>query len=150
MTAFDLAQRYIGIREIVGAKNHPLIQWWLSLCSLSMDTPDETPWCAAFANGIAWELRLPRSKSAAARSWLTVGRPIGIDEAKPEFDVVILKRGGGSQPGPEVTSGAPGHVGFFAALGPNRTVLLLGGNQNNGVTVQPFSLDLLLGVRRLA
>lgn len=150
MTAFDLAQRYVGIRELAGAaKNHPLISWWLSLCGFSLDAPDETAWCAAFVNGIAWELRLPRSKSAAARSWLTVGRPVGIDEAKPEFDVVVMKRGSGPQPGPEVTSGAQGHVGFFAGLGPNRTVLILGGNQRNGVTVEPFPLDSVLGVRRL-
>lgn len=148
MTAFDLAQRFVGIKELAGTKDHPLIQWWLSLCGFSLEQPDETAWCSAFVNGVAWELRLPRSKSAAARSWLLVGRPIGVDEARPENDVVVLKRG--TSHGPEVTSGAPGHVGFFAGLGPNRTVLLLGGNQQNGVNVSPFPLDAVIGVRRLA
>ena len=147
-TAFSLAQRYVGIKELAGNKNHPLIQWWLALCGFSFDTPDETPWCSAFINGIAWMLRLPRSKSAAARSNLLVGRPIPLAEAKPEFDVVILKRGTGTQPGPEVTSGAPGHVGFFAGL-EGEHVLILGGNQSDGVMIQRFPVADVLGVRRL-
>lgn len=148
MTAFDLAQRYVGIKELAGEKDHPLIQWWLSLCGFSTDAPDETAWCSAFVNGVSWLLRLPRSKSAAARSNLLVGRPIALADAKPEFDVVILKRGGGNQPGPEVTSGASGHVGFFAGLEGDR-VLVLGGNQSNGVTIQSFPVASVLGVRRL-
>jgi uncharacterized protein (TIGR02594 family) len=113
-----------------------------------MDSPDETPWCSAFVNGIAWELRLPRSKSARARSWLNVGVPVWINEARPGSDVVVLKRGTGIQPGPEVIE-APGHVGFFAGLQDSR-VLVLGGNQGNQVTIASFHLDRLLGIRRLA
>lgn len=100
------------MRELTGAKNHPLTVWWHSLCNLR-ETPDEVPWCSSFLNGVAWELRLPRSKSAAARSWLEVGVPIVWGKAAPGFDVVILKRGEGDQPGPEVLA-APGHVGLFA------------------------------------
>jgi len=151
MTAFDLAQRYIGIHELAGAgRDHPLIQWWLSLCSLPMDSPDETPWCSAFVNGIAWELRLPRSKSAAARSWLAVGVPIPIGEARPGFDVVIFKRGDGPQPGPDVLQ-APGHVAWFAGVDPQTDgVLALGGNQSDGVSVARFSSWSVLGFRRVA
>lgn len=150
MTAFDLAQRYVGIREIGGAKDHPLVVWWLSLCGFGFDVHDETPWCAAFVNGIAWELRLPRSKSAAARSWLTVGRSVPLSEAETAADVVVLKRGTGEQPGPEVLA-APGHVGFFAGRDTDRAdrVLVLGGNQGDGVTVQPFPVSQILGIRRL-
>lgn len=109
---------------------------------------DDTPWCSAFTNYIAWLLRLPRSKSLAARSWLTVGTPVNIDQAKPGFDVVILTRGV-DPPGPEVLS-APGHVGFFAGLEQFRHVLLLGGNQDDQVMVAPYSATRVLGVRRLA
>lgn len=148
MTPFDLAQRYIGIKELPGGKDNPLIQWWLSLCGFSTDSPDEVPWCSAFVNGIAWELRLPRSKSAAARSWITVGVPIPIHEARPGNDIVILKRGEGDQPGPEVLA-APGHVGFFAGLyGPR--VYVLGGNQGDAVTIAPYPVERILGIRRLA
>ena len=136
MTAFELAQRYIGIREL-GPQDHPLILWWLSLCHLPESMAhDETPWCGAFLNGIAWELRLPRSKSAAARSWLEVGWPIPLLEARPAYDVVILSREGG------------GHVGFFAGLEDGR-LMILGGNQQNAVSIAGFDAARLLGVRRL-
>lgn len=148
MNAYELAQRYVGIAEISGPRDHPLVQWWLSLCGLSTDTPDSTPWCSAFCNGIAWELRLPRSKSAAARSWLNVGVPIPLAEARPGNDVVVLQRGAGEQPGPEVVA-APGHVGWFAGLEGGR-VLVLGGNQGDRVSVAPFPRARILGVRRLA
>jgi uncharacterized protein (TIGR02594 family) len=149
MTAYDLATRYAEahIVEIPGAKNHPLIQWWLSLCAMGLHMPDETPWCSAFLNGIAWELRLPRSKSAAARSWLTVGVPIAIEEARPEYDVVIFKRGLGPQPGPDVLN-APGHVAFFGRL-EGENVQVLGGNQTNRIGLAPYPATDVLGVRRL-
>ena len=53
ITLFELAQRYVGVGELKGGKDHPLIQWWLSLCGFGMESPDETPWCSAFANGMA-------------------------------------------------------------------------------------------------
>lgn len=147
MTAYQLAERYVGIREIAGDKSHPLVQWWLSLCGYDLDAADAVPWCSAFVNGIAWELRLPRSKSAAARSWLKVGVPQSLEDAKVGFDVVILKRGEGQQ-GPEVTSGAPGHVGFYAGVETNN-VLVLGGNQGDAVSLARFPMSSVLGVRRL-
>ena len=76
---------------------------------------DEVPWCSAFMNYICWLLRLPRSKSLRARSWLSVGTPIDISDARPGFDVVILKRGIGRQPGPDNLT-ATGHVALFAGL----------------------------------
>lgn len=149
MTPFQLAMRYVGIKELTGGKHHPLIQWWLSLCAgFDLDAADETPWCSAFVNGIAWELRLPRSNSAAARSWLLVGTPVPLEEAAVGYDVVILKRGTGKQPGPEVTSGASGHVGFFAGMEGDH-VLLLGGNQNNAVSIARYPVSSVLGIRRL-
>ena len=148
--AFTRAQRFIGIKEVSGAKSHPLVSWWLSLCGFALDTPDSVPWCSAFVNGICWDLRLPRSKSAAARSWLTVGQSVALADAKVGNDVVILKRssGGRGTEGPEVLD-APGHVGFFAGTeGPS--VLVLGGNQGDAVSVARFDASHVLGVRRLA
>lgn len=145
ITAFELGQRYVGIAELGAREDHPLIQWWLSLCALGLNAPDETPWCSAYVNGIAWELRLPRSKSARARSWLLVGEPIALEAARPGFDVVVFNRGG--DPSPEVIQ-SPGHVGFFAALEGDQ-VLVLGGNQGNAVSLARFPRAQVLGVRRL-
>lgn len=146
MTHFELAQRYVGIAELKEpGKDHPLIQWWLSLCGFGTDSPDETPWCSAFLNGIAWEMRLPRSKSAAARSWLQVGQVI---QPYPEHmkvgDVVVLNRGG--IPDPNATG--PGHVGLYAGS-ESLSILLLGGNQGDAVCVKRFKAADILGIRRI-
>ena len=98
-------------------------------------------------NYVGWLLRLPRSKSLRARSWLTVGRPVTIDEAEAGFDVVILKRGKAKQPGPDVIE-APGHVGLFAGREGN-FVLVLGGNQSDAVNLKRFPVGRVLGIRRL-
>lgn len=149
VSAFDIAQRYVGtVMERSGDKDHPLIQWWLSLCGFGLDAHDEVPWCSAMVNGVAWELRLPRSKSAMARSWLGVGQVIDITSAEVGFDVVVITRGSGKQPGAEVLN-APGHVGLYAGHD-ERRVLILGGNQGNAVSVASFPIEQLLGVRRLA
>jgi uncharacterized protein (TIGR02594 family) len=149
MKLYDLAQRFVGMAELAGDKHNGFISWAHSLCGLDPSTPDEVPWCSSFVNALAWMLRLPRSKSSAARSWLNVGRPIEIDLAVPGFDVVILKRGTGPQPGPEITSGAPGHVGLFAGIDQS-VVLVLGGNQSNSVNIARYPINSMLGVRRLS
>lgn len=146
VTPFDLAQRFIGLKEIPGSKSNPQV---LAMLKLDGDWPedDAVPWCSAFANYPCWLLRLPRSKSLRARSWLRVGKAIKLEDAKPGYDMVILKRGDGVQPGPEVID-APGHVGFFAGLDGSR-VWLLGGNQGDAVNVSSFPAEDVIGVRRL-
>ena len=73
-------------------------------------------------------------------------------EAVPGFDVVILSRGDGLQPGPEVLD-APGHVGFFAGFVPapdgRHLVQVLAGNQGNQVSIQNFPAERILGIRRV-
>jgi len=152
ITAFQLAQRFVGIKEIAGSINHPQIMAMLKL-DVSWPSNDEVSWCSAFTNYICWLLRLPRTKSLWARSWLTIGKPI-IDfrEAKAEYDIVILTRGKDPQPGADIIS-APGHVGFFAGLEITKPIAdkiyVLGGNQNDEVSVKSFPTSQILGIRRL-
>lgn len=147
LTCFDLAQRYVGVSEVPGVASNPTV---LAMLRLDNTWPggDDVPWCSAFANHIAWLLRLPRSKALNARSWLAIGTPVPIEDALVGNDVVILKRGEGKQPGPDVLN-APGHVAFFAGREPG-TVLLLGGNQGDKVSLARFPAADVLGVRRLA
>ena len=142
MTAFALAQRFVGeLHELPGAVHDPFIQFCFAKCGYGPETPDEVPWCSAFVNGICWLLRLPRSKSAAARSWLTVGIAIDLRDAMPG-DIVVLRRG---------QSPTAGHVGFFAWYEPTSgSVQILSGNQGNAVTVASFKDVDVLGIRRLA
>ena len=139
MAPFDLARRFVGVvQERPGADHHPFIQWCHELVELGTRQPDEVPWCSSFVNAIAFMCGLPRSKSAAARSWLSVGEPVGLDVAKVG-DIVVLKRG---------TQAWQGHVGFFAGVVANQ-VRVLGGNQGNAVSVATFPVSDVIGVRRL-
>ena len=146
-SAFQIAQRFIGTKEIAGAMANPII---LAMLKLDENWPadDATPWCSAFVNFITWLCRLPRSKQLSARSWLAVGIPVLIGKARADSDVVILKRGTGNQPGPENLNAA-GHVGFFAGMQGANLVFLLGGNQGDSVNITAFPVDQILGVRRL-
>jgi uncharacterized protein (TIGR02594 family) len=147
ISAYDLAMRFAGIEEVPGHASNPQLLAMLQL-DATWPADDEVAWCSAFVNYVAWLLRLPRSKALNARSWLAVGRPIDLNRAESDSDVVILRRGPDPQPGPEVLN-APGHVGFFAEYEPG-TIWLLGGNQGNAVSLAPFSAGRVLGVRRLA
>jgi uncharacterized protein (TIGR02594 family) len=146
LTAFDLAQRFVGVSEVPEQASNPQI---LAMLQLDEKWPkgDDVAWCSAFMNYVAWLLRLPRSKSLAARSWLSVGRSVSLEEAVAGFDVVVLKRGTGNQPGPNVID-APGHVGLFAGR-EGMNLLVLGGNQADAVNVSRFASNRLLGIRRL-
>lgn len=135
ISAFDLAQRFVGVKETPGATSTPIVLAMLQLDG-TWPTDDAVPWCSGFCNFVAWLLRLPRSKSLAARSWLQVGRPITLEQARAEDDIVVLSRDGG------------GHVGFFAGLDGD-AVLLLGGNQADAVNISLFPRSRVLGVRRL-
>jgi uncharacterized protein (TIGR02594 family) len=146
VTALDIARRFIGIKEAPGIATNPLI---LAMLQQDNEWPkdDEVSWCGAFMGFITHLLGLPRSTTLNARSWLKVGQPVMLNSAKPGFDVVILQRGTGAQPGPEVTD-APGHVGFFVGLNDDK-VTLLGGNQGDAVSIASFPVSRVLGVRRL-
>lgn len=154
VTAYSLARRFLGMEEAAGSVTNPAI---LAMLRLDAKWPqgDEVAWCSAFVNAIAWLLDLPRSKSLAARSWLPVGTPVDIMGAQVGYDVVVLKRGGANQPGPEVLD-AQGHVGLFAGRKADFTdprkarILVLGGNQSDSVSIEEFPLDRVLGIRRLA
>jgi uncharacterized protein (TIGR02594 family) len=113
---------------------------------MSWPENDEVPWCSAFVNYICWLARMPRSKNLRARSWLIIGKGINLDNAEPG-DIIILKRGSGDQPGPEVLK-APGHVGFYAGRF-GEFIEVLGGNQSDTVKVSRYPTKRLLGVRRL-
>jgi len=145
ITAFDIASRFQNIKEIKGTVDNPQIMAMLRLDN-TWPQNDETPWCSAFVNYIAWLLRLPRSKSLMARSWIKVGEYIEMGNAQKGFDIVVLKRGAWDQ-GPDVLN-APGHVGFYAGHN-KKEIYLLGGNQNNEVNISQYNMDRVLAVRRL-
>lgn len=149
MTLLDLAMRYVGeVKERPGKLDHPFILWCLEATPMAAELHDEIPWCSSFMSRLAWELRLPRSKSAAARSWLDIGISVELEQATPGYTVAVFKRG---------ENPASGHVGAFAGLTwvtdgtglMEQMVRVVGGNQSNGVSVAHYRVSDLLGVRSL-
>lgn len=146
MTPFDMASRYLGVAEVPGVASSPLVLAMLKL-DASWPESDDVPWCSAFVNWIAWNMGLSRSKSLSARSWLKVG--IETNWPTVGWDIVVLKRGKEPQPDRTVLS-APGHVGFFAGFRRGeRIVMVLGGNQNDAVSVKDFDASSVLAYRTL-
>jgi uncharacterized protein (TIGR02594 family) len=142
ITALRVAKQFLGIKEIEGEKDNPFVVWCLSTCG--QDAKDEMAWCSAFVNGVCLILGLDRTNSVRARSWLNVGIPVELKDAKPGFDVCVFSRGTGLQ----------GHVGFFAGIrfndkGEEDGIYVLSGNDNNSVTLRVYNKSRLLGVRRL-
>lgn len=98
--------------------------------------PRTTAWCAAFVNGVLGAQGIEGTGKLNARSFLNFGMP--TDAPKPG-DIVVLSRGD--------PNGWQGHVGFFQGYDANGNIRVLGGNQSNGVNVQSYSKDKLLGFR---
>lgn len=144
ITAYKLAERFIGIKEISGSTDSPMI---MSMLKLDNEWPqnDEVPWCSAFVNYVCWLLRLPRSKDLRARSWLQVGTPVKLEDAVVGFHLVVLKRGTNDDIS---VLDAPGHVGFYG--GHDATFIeVLGGNQGDTVKVSRYPVEKLLSIRSL-
>lgn len=147
ITPFQVAQTFVGIKELPGNTNNPLILAMIQTCNSSVQLNDEVPWCSAFVNFVAKLLKLPRTHSLAAKSWLDVGHVVtSPGYAQIDSDIVILNR---------TANPALGHVGFFAGLADSvhynneAKIYILGGNQNNSVSLQAFPLNQVAGIRRL-
>lgn len=137
---YQVALRLLGIKEVPGSLDHPFIVWCISQTTHPGPYHDEIPWCSAFINGLCVLLGLPRSGSAAARSWLTVGTEVSQEDAMIGMDIVVLSRG---------DNPTAGHVGIFAGFEDGK-VKLLGGNQGDRVSIASFPTSQILGIRRLA
>jgi len=134
----------LGVRETPGPEHTGRILEYHAATSLKATT-DEVPWCAAFVGWCMRRADVKSTGSAAARSYLRWG--VEVSPVHPPVGaVVVLKRGGAGQPGPEVVD-AQGHVAFFWCHGEPGQVVLLGGNQGDRVSLACYPVGRLLGVR---
>lgn len=109
--------------------------------------PTRVNWCAAFVNAVLLELDIPGSGDfhdypLLARSFLNWGAPISKEDIKIG-DIVIFPRG---------TAGWQGHVGFFygSFIDENGVEYwnILGGNQDNRISIKPYRASKSIGIRR--
>jgi uncharacterized protein (TIGR02594 family) len=124
----------LGQFEKSGSQANPNIAALFADAGHPSITSDETAWCAAFVGAALKRAGLTPSGSLLARSYLAWGQPL----AQPvPGAIAVLSRG----PDP-----AAGHVGFLLAQ-TSSSIILLGGNQSDGVTVAAFPKSRLLGLR---
>ena len=126
------AREFIGVKEIPGITHHPLIVGWWKAIKRGGIKDDETPWCAAFVGAMLEQVGIVSSRFESAKSYLTWGKSI----AQPVAGcIVVFSRIGG------------GHVGFVVGRDHLGRLLVLGGNQNNGVNIAAFDLSRVAGYR---
>ena len=130
----------LGQKEISGPQDNPTIVNYAKEAGFAWVDDDETPWCSIFVNWVANKAGLKGSNKANARSWLLTG--LNVDTTPEPGDIVIFWRGS--------PDSWLGHVGiFFGFSMDGERVYCLGGNQGNQVSVSAFSIDNVLGFRRL-
>lgn len=126
------ASRFMGMRE---DENKRQLAVFMRKAGFNIN-PDITAWCAAFVNAVLYENGIQGTGKLNARSFLDWG----VKTTTPKVgDVVVLWRG--------TREGWKGHVGFFKGFDNAGNVLLLGGNQNDQVTVEAFPVARVLGYR---
>ena len=131
------ALSYYGETGITGEKSNPVILNFYAEARNGYVSNDDVPWCAAFVNAILHECGLPQSGRLNARSLLEIGQ----ETDEPVMgDVVVLWRGS--------KEGAFGHTGFFIREEDDQ-IFILGGNQDNSVSIKAFPKTRLLGYRTL-
>ena len=137
MTAFDIAQSYIGTTEGPGAADNPkILEMYASIGQTHVEH-DDVAWCAAFVGHCLEQAGLRSTRKLTARSYLDWGVGIDLAEAQPG-DIVVFQRG---------SSAWQGHVGFFVGR-KGQAIEVLGGNQGDAVNIRSFPAAKLLGVRR--
>lgn len=135
---FRAAAKEIGTVEVPGAGNNPKIVAYYRDAGHPEVKHDSVPWCAAFVGSMLFRLNLPHTGKLNARSYLSWGREVRLDEAV-RGDVVVFKRG---------DSEWKGHVGFFDSQ-TAQSIRVLGGNQRDAVNIKAYPKSKLLGIRRV-
>lgn len=131
-----LARAELGTKEIAGPEHSPAVLGYFRDAGFPEINDDETAWCAGFANAMLERAGYAGSKSLAARSFLTWGKP--VDKPYPGC-VAIFSRGD--------PRSWTGHVGFYVGES-GGNIQVLGGNQSNQVSIAPQAKSRLLGYRK--
>jgi uncharacterized protein (TIGR02594 family) len=125
----DIAKKYLGEAEIKGPHHNPdILRWFKDIGAPFKD--DETAWCGAFVGGVLTEAHRPIViGGASARAW----EKLAVHLSKPAVGCVAIRWRKSRNSG-------LGHVGFVAGVDQHGNIMLLGGNQNDRVTLAPYPL----------
>jgi uncharacterized protein (TIGR02594 family) len=128
------AYKLIGVQEIVGKDHNPTIMQWAK--DLGMEktyTADEIPWCGLFMAHVCRVAGVDGVRNPLwARNWNNYGTRV----TKAMLgDVLVFSRGSG------------GHVGIYVGED-TKAYHVLGGNQNNRVSIVRIDRSRCIGIRR--
>ena len=134
---FEIAESYVGLKEIKGVRHNPTILGWLRDFGKNIGrwgkSRDETPWCAVFVSHCLASAGMTTTQSALAASYATYGKP---SKLTPGAVIVIKRKRTGSDS--STGSRAGYHVGFLIRI-TSTHYIILGGNQGNRVSRRRFS-----------
>lgn len=136
MTYMEIARSLIGTKEIAGKTDNPKIMEMYKTVGHAWVEHDEVAWCAAFVGYCLEKAGLQSTRALNARSYLTFGTEVKLENAK-EGDIVVFERGTGGQ----------GHVAFYVGATATQ-IRVLGGNQSDQVSIASYPKSRLLGIRR--
>lgn len=123
-----------GIVEFPGRDHNPRILEYHASVTGGFDE-NEVPWCSSFVNWCMEQSDIRGTDSAGARSWERWGKKL----ATPELGAItVFWR--------ESKTSRKGHVGFYVKE-TSTHISVLGGNQGNKVTVDPYPKARLLSYR---
>lgn len=124
----------LGVREGQGAADSPKVLAYYREAGQPAIKHDEVAWCAAFAGAMLARAGLTGTGSLMARSYLDWGSP--LEQGVPGAIAVLTR---GDDPN-------AGHVGFLVGEAAGQ-IYLLGGNQDDAVSVAAFDARRLIGYR---
>jgi uncharacterized protein (TIGR02594 family) len=127
-----IARKLIGLQEIKGPEHAAeIVQMWKDIKRGGIKT-DEVPWCAAFVGSCLERAGIRSSRFESAKSYLDWG--VRLDGPVHGCVVVFARTGGG-------------HVGFVVGIDSQSRLLVLGGNQNDEVSIRAFQWSRAVGFR---
>lgn len=134
MPWMDEARRKMGLHE---RRDNRALRRWLFSDGKTLGDPAKLPWCGDFVETCI-ALTLPDEDLPAnpygARNWMGFGVPV-----RPQVGAVLVFWRGRRD-------GWKGHVGFYVAEDSGH-YHVLGGNQDNAITVARLDKERLLGAR---
>ena len=127
----------LGLRELPGRQHSARVLEMFKRAGHPEIKDDETAWCSAAENAWMEESDIKGTGALNARSWLKWGRELDILKKIPRGAVLIFQRGNSSW---------QGHVcNLLEDRGAH--LVVIGGNQSDGVTVAIMPRAALIGAR---
>jgi len=130
-----VAMKELGIARWAKGNNPRIVEYLHSV-----DLPENlandqwTPWCASFVEWCLDQCSMRGTKNAMARSYLKFG--VKLEKPIPGC-ILIFYRGD--------RNGEEGHTGFYMGTDAKGNIMVLGGNEGNGVRIARYPAEHLLG-----